>query len=185
MLEIRWHGRGGQGVWSGSAVLALAAIKAGKYAQSFPQFGPERGGAPLEGYNRISDRPITLHCSIYEPHMVIVIDPTLLKYPTRILAGIKDGGHLVVNTEEEPQDLRKRLGIKHSVKVWAVDATTIALEEIDRPATNTAMLGALIRAVPVVPMERILEAVRERWPGEVGEKNVRAIRRAYEEVVMG
>ncbi len=185
MLEIRWHGRGGQGVWSGSAVLALAAIKAGKYAQSFPQFGPERGGAPLEGYNRISDKPIALHCNIYEPDVVIVIDPTLLKDPTKILAGLKGKGHLVVNTEEKPQDLRQKLNVKPSVTVWTVDATTIALEEIGRPATNTAMLGALIKAVPVVPMEKIEEAIRERWPGEVGEKNVRAIRRAYEEVVMG
>lgn len=185
MLEIRWHGRGGQGVWSGTAVLALAAIKAGKFAQSFPEFGPERRGAPVNGYNRIDDKPIRIHCGIYEPDVVMVIDPTLLKYRELILGGLKKGGKIVVNSEEKPDKLREELKVGKDVEIWAADATSIALEEVKRPSTNTATLGVLLRAVPVVPMDKLAEAVMSRWPGDVGEKNVRAIKRAYEEAMSG
>ncbi|MGC8933011.1 MAG: 2-oxoacid:acceptor oxidoreductase family protein [Candidatus Methanodesulfokora sp.] len=185
MLEIRWHGRGGQGVWSGTAVLALAAIKAGKFAQSFPEFGPERRGAPVNGYNRIDDKPIRMHCGIYEPDVVMVIDPTLLKYRDLILGGLKKGGKIVVNSEKKPEKLREELKVGKEMEIWVADATSIALEEVKRPSTNTATLGVLLRAVPVVPMDKLAEAIMSRWPGDVGERNVRAIKRAYEEAMSG
>ncbi|RLG40677.1 MAG: pyruvate synthase [Thermoproteota archaeon] len=185
MLEIRWHGRGGQGVWSASILLATAAIRTGKYAQSFPEFGPERTGAPVQAYNRIDDKPIVIHSNIYEPDIVIVIDPTLLENAKAILSGIEPGGHLLVNTPESPDQIRKKLEVPEGVRVWTVDATTIALEEMGRAITNTPMLGALLKAVPVVPLDAIKTVVRERWPGEVGEKNIRAIERALKEVKSG
>ncbi|RLG49017.1 MAG: pyruvate synthase subunit porC [Thermoproteota archaeon] len=185
MLEIRWHGRGGQGVWSASILLATAAIKTGKYAQSFPEFGPERTGAPVQAYNRIDDKPIVVHASIYEPDIVIVIDPTLLENGKGLLAGIKANGHLLVNTSESPEEIRKKLDVRKEVKVWTVDATTIALEEMGRAITNTPMLGALLKAFSVVPLDSIKAVVRERWPGEIGEKNIRAIERALKEVKTG
>jgi 2-oxoacid:acceptor oxidoreductase gamma subunit (pyruvate/2-ketoisovalerate family) len=185
MLEIRWHGRGGQGVWSGTAVLALAAIKAGKFAQSFPEFGPERRGAPVNGYNRIDDKPIKIHCGIYEPDAIIVIDPTLLKYREMILSGLKRGGKIVINSEKKPEKLREELKVGKDVEIWVADATSIALEEVKRPSTNTATLGVLLRAIPVVPMDKLAEAIISRWPGDIGEKNVKAIKRAYEEAMSG
>ncbi len=181
MLEIRWHGRGGQGVWSASAVLAAAAIDVGKYAQSFPQFGPERTGAPVLAFNRIDDKPIVLHSMIEEPDIVVVIDRTLLSGNT-ILAGLKPGGHLIADTDESPEELRSRLNVPDSIHVWTLDAVTLALEEIGRAVTNTPMLGAVIRATGVVPIEAVEEAIRKRWKGEIGEKNVKAVRRAHNEV---
>jgi len=182
MLEIRWHGRGGQGVWSASAVLAAAAIEVGKYAQSFPQFGPERTGAPVLAFNRIDDKPIVLHSMIEEPDIVVVIDRTLLSDRNAILGGLKPGGHLIADTEESPDALRSRLNVPESVHVWTLDAVTLALEEVGRAVTNTPMLGAVIRATGVVPIEAIEDAIRKRWKGEIGEKNVKAVRRAYNEV---
>ncbi len=185
MLEIRWHGRGGQGVWSASILLATAAIREGKYAQSFPEFGPERTGAPVQAFNRIDEKPIVVHSNIYEPDVIIVIDPTLLEDRERILAGIKPNGHLLVNSPESPEKIREKLKVPREVRVWTVDATTIALEEMGRAITNTPMLGALLKAVPVVSIEAVKSVIKERWPGEVGEKNVGAIERAMKEVKVG
>ncbi len=182
MLEIRWHGRGGQGVWSASAVLASAAINTGKYAQSFPQFGPERTGAPVLAFNRIDDRPIVVHSMIYEPDIVVVIDRTLLSDREAILGGLRPGGHLIADTDESPEELRARLQVHDSIHVWTLDAVTLALEEVGRAFTNTPMLGAVIKAAGVVPLEAIEESIKERWKGEIGEKNVKAVRRAFNEV---
>ena len=183
MIEIRWHGRGGQGVWSGSAVLAYAAIRAGKYAQSFPQFGPERLGGPVTAFNRIGDEPIVIRGPIYEPDVVIVIDSSLLKprYMGQILSGLKKGGYFLANSEEDPKKLRVRLGIDDSIHVWSVDATSIALEEIGRASPNTTMLGVLLAATKLLPVEHLEQAIIWRWPGEVGGKNIRALKRAMDE----
>ncbi|RLG48313.1 MAG: pyruvate synthase [Thermoproteota archaeon] len=182
MLEIRWHGRGGQGNWSASQILAAAAISVGKYVQSFPEFGPERTGAPVRAFNRISDGPIYVHAQVYEPDAVVVIDPSLLKYREVILAGLKKGGHLLVNSPLSPGEVRSKMGVDPSVSVWSVDATTIALEEIGRAVTNTPMAGALVRALGVVPLEALFEAIRAKWSPDIAEKNIRAVKRAYEEV---
>ncbi|MDK2372556.1 MAG: 2-oxoacid:acceptor oxidoreductase family protein [Candidatus Korarchaeota archaeon] len=183
MIEIRWHGRGGQGVWSGSAVLAYSAIKAGKYAQSFPQFGPERIGGPVTAFNRIDDKPIVDRGPIYEPDIVIVIDPSLLKprYMTSLLSGLKKGGYFLANSEKSPSELREELDLPDEAHVWSVDATTIALEEIGRASPNTTMLGMLLAATNLLPVEYLEQGILWRWPGSVGEKNINALKRAMKE----
>ncbi|MEM0192127.1 MAG: 2-oxoacid:acceptor oxidoreductase family protein [Candidatus Korarchaeum sp.] len=183
LMEIRWHGRGGQGVWSGSAVLAYAAIKAGKYAQSFPQFGPERLGGPVTAFNRIDDEPIVERGPIYEPDIVIVIDPSLLKpkYVPSMIEGLKTGGKFLANSDEEPSSIRSQLALPEKFEIWSVDATTIALEEIGRASPNTTMLGLLLAATNILPLEYLEEGIKWRWTGEVAQKNINAMKRAMRE----
>lgn len=180
MIEIRWHGRGGQGVWSGSAVLAFAAIKAGKYAQSFPQFGPERLGGPVTAFNRIDDEPIVERGPIYEPDIVIVIDPSLVKpkYASSLLEGLKPGGKFLANSDRDPSSIRSELNLPDKFEVWSVDATTIALEEIGRASPNTTMLGLLLTATNLLPLNYLEEGIKWRWSGEVAQKNINALKRA-------
>jgi len=177
--EIRWHGRGGQGAWTASELLAKAAILEGKYVQSFPEFGPERMGAPLAAYTRISNVPIRLHCSIYNPTVVAVLDPTLLK-TVKVTEGLTEDGALVVNTQESPADLKKDLDIR-SQKVWTVPATNIAIKILNAPITNTAMLGAATRAANLVDLESIEKVIGERFRQELAERNMAVIREAFNE----
>jgi 2-oxoacid:acceptor oxidoreductase gamma subunit (pyruvate/2-ketoisovalerate family) len=180
--EIRWHGRGGQGAWTASELLAKAAILEGKHVQSFPEFGPERMGAPLAAYTRISNKPIRLHCSIYNPNLVAVLDPTLLK-TVNVANGLTEDGALVINTKESPAELRKKLNIS-SQKVWTVPATDIAIKILNVPITNTAMLGAATRAASLVKLESVEKVVRERFRQELAEKNIAVIEEAYKEAKM-
>jgi 2-oxoacid:acceptor oxidoreductase gamma subunit (pyruvate/2-ketoisovalerate family) len=185
LQEIRWHGRGGQGAWTASELLARAAIYENKFVQSFPEFGPERMGAPLAAYTRISDEPINLHCAIYNPNVVVVLDPTLLK-TVKVNEGLSDNGVLVVNTRESPGELRKRLNIdKH--QVWTVPATDIAIKTLNAPITNTVMLGAATRAANLASLDNIGKAVKERFKGrpDLAEKNIAVIKEAYEEAKQG
>ena len=177
--EIRWHGRGGQGAWTASELLAKAAILEGRYIQSFPEFGPERMGAPMAAYTRISDAPIKLHCSIYNPNVVVVLDPTLLK-TVKVTQGLAENGVLVVNTRENPAELRKKLDIA-SQKVWTVPATDIAIKVLNLPITNTSMLGAAARAASLVKLESIEKVIRERFQPTLAERNIAVIREAYKE----
>ncbi len=177
--EIRWHGRGGQGAWTASELLAKAAILEGKHVQSFPEFGPERMGAPLAAYTRLSDKPISLHCSIYNPNVVAVLDPTLLK-TVNVAGGLTEDGVLIVNTQESPADLKRRLAVT-SQTVWTVPATDIAIKTLNAPITNTAMLGAATRAASLVSLESIEKVIRERFRKELAERNMTVIREAYEE----
>jgi 2-oxoacid:acceptor oxidoreductase gamma subunit (pyruvate/2-ketoisovalerate family) len=177
--EIRWHGRGGQGAWTASELLAKAAILEGKHVQSFPEFGPERMGAPLAAYTRISNEPIKLHCSIYNPNVAAVLDPTLLK-TVKVTNGLTEDGTLVVNTQESPAQLKKKLAIA-SQKVWTVPATDIAIKILNVPITNTAMLGAITRAVTLVDLRSIEKVVRERFRKELAERNVAVIKEAHKE----
>ncbi len=178
--EIRWHGRGGQGAWTASELLARAAILEGKNVQSFPEFGPERMGAPLAAYTRISNQPIRLHCSIYTPNLAAVLDPTLLK-TVKVTDGLVEDGVLVVNTQEAPLTLKKRLNIA-SQTVWTVPATDIAIKILNIPITNTAMLGAATRAASLVSLESLEEVIKERFRKELAERNIAVIREAYKEV---
>jgi 2-oxoacid:acceptor oxidoreductase gamma subunit (pyruvate/2-ketoisovalerate family) len=181
LQEIRWHGRGGQGAWTASELLARAAIYEGKYVQSFPAFGPERMGAPLAAYTRISDQPISLHCAIYTPNVVVVLDPTLLN-TVKVNEGLSDDGILIVNTRESPAELRKRLNLeKH--QVWTVPATDLAIKTLNAPITNTVMLGAATRAAKLVTLESIDKAIRERFKErpDMAEKNIAVIKEAYTE----
>jgi len=179
LKEIRWHGRGGQGAWTASELLAKAAILEGKYIQSFPEFGPERMGAPVNSYTRISEEPIKLHCSIYNPDVVVVLDPTLLK-TVPVTQGLKEDGVLIINTQEKPTEVRRKLGLKTG-KIWTVPATEIAIRILGRPITNTAMIGAVARATQVVSLESIEKAAKERFPPNVAEKNIAIIKEAYQE----
>jgi len=183
LREIRWHGRGGQGAWTASELLARAAIQEGKYIQSFPEFGPERMGAPVNAFTRISDEVINLHCTIYAPDVVAVLDPTLLK-TVPVTEGLKKDGVLVINTRETPAQLAKQLNFPKQ-QLWTISATDIAVEILGRPITNTAMLGAIARAAELVSLKSIKEAVKERFPLKIAERNMEIVERAYNEVKSG
>lgn len=182
LTEVRFHGRGGQGAWTASLLLAQAGLKEERYIQSFPAFGPERAGAPITAFTRISDEPIRLHSSVYEPNVVVVLDPTLLG--PAVAEGIKPGTKLVVNTGETADQVRERLGIG-GVETWVLDATSLAIKVLGRPITNTAMLGCVVKATGMVELDSILTVVRERFSGRIGELNVELIKTAYEEAVKG
>jgi len=177
--EVRWHGRGGQGAWTASELLAKAAVHEGKYTQSFPEFGPERMGAPIRAFTRISDKPINLHCAVYTPNIVVVLDPTLMK-TVPVTEGLREDGVLIVNTREPPAELWKKLAFAGK-SLWTVPATDIAVEVLGRAITNTAMLGAVARATGIVRLESLEKVIRERFQAKIAEMNIKVIRRAYEE----
>jgi 2-oxoacid:acceptor oxidoreductase gamma subunit (pyruvate/2-ketoisovalerate family) len=179
LKEFRWHGRGGQGAWTASELLARAAIKEGKHIQSFPEFGPERMGAPVKAYTRISDAPIRLHCAVYNPDLAIVMDPTLLA-TVPVTKGLGEKGMLIVNTPKEPKTLKEELKMAQG-SVWTISATDIAMRILGRAITNTAMLGVVAQATGMVKMESIEKAVQERFPGPLAEKNMGVIKEAYKE----
>jgi pyruvate ferredoxin oxidoreductase gamma subunit len=179
LKEFRWHGRGGQGAWTASELLARAAIHEGKYIQSFPEFGPERMGAPVKAYTRISDEPIRLHCAVYNPGLAIVMDPTLLA-TVPVAEGLGEKGILIVNSPKEPATMKAELKMTKGT-VWTVPATDIAMRILGRLITNTAMLGVVARATEVVKMESIEKAVKARFPGPLAEKNIGVIKEAYKE----
>lgn len=162
-----------------SRLLGYAALLDGKYVQAFPEFGPERRGAPVTGYTRISDEPINIHSHIYNPNIVVIVDPTLLG-AVNVTAGLVEEGTIVANTERNPKELKESLNADKT-RVYTVNATRIALDVLGRPIYNTAMLGALVKAAPLVKLDSINKVVLERFPGTVGEKNVAVIKRAYEE----
>jgi 2-oxoacid:acceptor oxidoreductase gamma subunit (pyruvate/2-ketoisovalerate family) len=179
MLEFRWHGRGGQGAWTASELLARTAIYEGKYIQSFPEFGPERMGAPVTAFTRISTEPIRLHCAVYEPDVVAVLDPTLLK-TVPAAAGLNENGIIIVNSADEPAKVKEVLKMGKG-KVWTVPATEIALRILGLPITNTAMLGAVARATSIVSLESVEKTVKERFRLDIAEKNFAVIKEAYKE----
>ncbi len=180
ILEYRWHGRGGQGAWTASELLARTALSEGKFIQSFPEFGPERMGAPVTAFTRISTEPIRIHCAVYDPDVVVVLDSTLLK-SVPVAAGInQDDDVIVINSADSPGKLRHDLRLETG-KVWTIPATEIALKILGSPITNTAMLGAVARATAVVSMTSIEKTVKERFRTDIAEKNLAVIRQAYEE----
>jgi pyruvate ferredoxin oxidoreductase gamma subunit len=179
LKEVRWHGRGGQGAWTASAILAKAALYEGKHIQSFPEFGPERMGAPIKAYTRISDVPIDVHCSVYSPDIVVVLDPTLLK-TVAVTEGLKENGVILANTRLDPQELRESLEFKGGM-VWAVPATDIAIKILNRDIPNTAMIGAVVRATELVNLEKIKMALEERFPSKIAQLNKKVVEVAYKE----
>ncbi len=187
LTEIRWHGRGGQGAVTASEILAEAALEEGKYFQAFPDYGPERMGAPIRAYTRISTSPIRQHCQITAPDAVVVLDPTLIGI-VDFTEGIKDDGVLVVNTTASPGALRKKLGL-NSGRVFTVDATRIAMDTIGRNIPNTPIIGALIKAIGAVSKEHVREEIKKRMGSKAGKKmadaNIAAFERAYKEVKEG
>ncbi|MEO0123294.1 MAG: 2-oxoacid:acceptor oxidoreductase family protein [candidate division WOR-3 bacterium] len=188
MLEIRWHGRGGQGAKTAALLFADAAVETGKYIQAFPEYGPERMGAPVFAFNRLSDEPILQHCGIKNPNIVVVLDPTLME-TIDVTEGISAEGIILVNTQKTAKEIREQLKIKSDkIKVYVVDASKIAKEILKRDIPNTPMLGALIKVSKLLEFEPMLESVKKRlehkFPNrpDVVEGNIKAIVRAYEEV---
>jgi len=184
LTEIRWHARGGQGAKTAATMVAEAALEEGKFSQGFPEYGPERMGAPMRGFTRISTEPIRLHCPIQAPDVIVVLDPTLLSAEA-VTEGLKPEGAIIINTPESPAEVRKRYGIEGG-RVYTVDATKIAIEEIGRPIPNTPMMGALIKVAGVMKLETIFHDIEKKFLKKLGEKgvqgNINAVKRAYEEV---
>lgn len=180
MIEVRFHGRGGQGAVTSAELMALAAIAEGKYAQAFPSFGPERRGAPVQAFLRISDQPIRLREKIYQPDVVVVLDPSLLANGN-VKAGLKAGGTLVANSSKPVEAVQGECGF--SGRTAVADASKIAEEELGVPITNTTMLGVLLKAVDLVKMDSIKEPLDGRF-GKQGVKNFDALSRAFNETTI-
>lgn len=188
MIEIRWHGRGGQGTVTAAKVLADACLSGGRHVQAFPEYGPERAGAPLRAYNRISSREIRMHCPVLHPQVVGIADATLLD-GVNVTDGTLDSTVFIVNTSKDPEEIRRKLKAKPTQKVFTVDATKIALECIGRALPNAPMLGAVSRVTGIVTLESLLEDVRKSFGKKFSQKiidgNLDATRRGYEEVKEG
>jgi pyruvate ferredoxin oxidoreductase gamma subunit len=175
MKEIRVHGRGGMGNVTAAELLAQAAFADGKYAQAFPSFGAERQGAPVMAFVRIDDKPIRVRQQVYEPDYLIVQDPGLL-YSSDIMEGLKPGGVVVVNTNRPGEELP----IGEGFKIYTVPALQVAYEVIGRPIFNVVMVGAFACATKLVRIDAVIDAIKERFPGELGEKEAEATRVACE-----
>jgi 2-oxoacid:acceptor oxidoreductase gamma subunit (pyruvate/2-ketoisovalerate family) len=180
MVEIRLHGRGGQGAVTSAELTALAAIEQGKYARAFPSFGPERRGAPVMAFIRVSDKPIRTREKVYNPDIVVVLDPSLLTL-VNVAAGLKPGGVVVVNSAKSVEEIRKETGI--TGKLAVVDATRIAVETMGIPITNTVMLGAMLKATGLLAASSLEGPLKERF-GRIADKNIAAFKRAFDETVI-
>ncbi|MCR4436488.1 MAG: 2-oxoacid:acceptor oxidoreductase family protein [Clostridiales bacterium] len=186
VVEIRWHGRGGQGAKTASLLLADAAFNTGKYIQGFPEYGPERMGAPITAYNRISDERITIHSNIYKPDYVAVVDDTLLT-SVDVTAGLKEEGAIIVNTTMSPEEVKPLLK-GYRGKVFTIDARKISMETLGKYFPNTPMLGAVVKVSGVMDEKEFLNDMVESFKHkfskkpEVIEGNVKALERAMQEV---
>jgi len=184
MTEIRWHGRGGQGAKTAAQLVAQVALEEGKCSQGFPEYGPERMGAPIRGFTRISAGEIRLHCPIERPDVVVVLDETLIGMPAVTEAAGEDTT-FVINTPLDPRKMGEKLNVAGST-VFCVDATKISIDELGRPMPNTPMVGALIKATGCISIDTVKRDVENKFLKKFGERiargNIRAIQRAYEEV---
>ena len=189
MIEIRWHGRGGQGAKTASLLLADAAFNTGKYIQGFPEYGPERMGAPITAYNRISDTPIRVHSNIYDPDYVEVNEDTLLQ-GVDVTNGLKENGAILINSNKTPEQLRQYLN-GYKGKIYTIDATRISLDCLKANFPNTAMLSAIIKITGIMTKDQLLTDMKESFKHkfarkpDVIEPNMQAIERAYDEVTGG
>ncbi len=186
MIEIRWHGRGGQGAKTASLLLADAAFNTGKYIQGFPEYGPERMGAPITAYNRISDEPITIHSNIYYPDYVVVVDDTLLE-SVDVTAGLKEDGAILINTTKPAEVLRKELkGYKGDV--YTLDARKISLETLGKYFPNTPMLAGIVKISKIMTDEELIEDMKGSFKHKFAKKpevidgNMKALEMALKEV---
>ncbi len=183
-LEVRWHGRGGQGTVTGAKTLAEAILNVGKHIQAFPEYGPERRGAPVRVYNRFSSNPIRVHTPVKTPDVIIVVDPTLIG-AADLTGGAKDNSIFLINSTEEAPALRKKLGLLPTQKLFIIPATKISVEEIGRALPNVPMLGGFTKAVPMIGIDELMKEIRESFEGKFPEKiiegNLAATRRGYEE----
>jgi pyruvate ferredoxin oxidoreductase gamma subunit len=187
LTEIRWHGRGGQGVVTAGKLLAEAALGTGQYFQAFPDYGPERMGAPIRAFTRLSDQPISIHSQIEEPDIVLVLDPTLLG-TVPVAEGLVEDGTLLVNSSMSPEAVRDIADFRTG-KVYTVDASHIAIEEMGREITNTPMLGAFAEATGLIAIDILIDELRAWFGKKISEEainaNIRAMKRAADEVEQG
>ena len=185
MLEIRWHGRGGQGSKTASILLGKVCSEAGKYIQAFPEYGPERMGAPVIAYNRISERPMTVHCQIEEPGVVVVLDPSLTA-TIDVAEGLQEGGCVIINTDLSVQKMRDL--INFNGPIYTVDANKISEEELGKAFPNTPMLGAIVKVTGMFSEDEFVDMIRAEFKDkfahkpEVIEGNINCVRRAFKEV---
>ena len=186
MIEIRWHGRGGQGAKTASLLLADAAFNTGKYIQGFPEYGPERMGAPITAYNRISDKPITIHSNIYYPDYVVVVDDTLLE-SVDVTAGLKEDGAILINTTKPADVLRKELK-GYEGDVYTLDARKISLETLGRYFPNTPMLAGIVKISGIMTDDELIEDMKGSFKHKFAKKpevidgNMKALEMALKEV---
>ncbi len=186
LIEIRWHGRGGQGAKTASLLLADAAFNTGKFIQGFPEYGPERMGAPITAYNRISDKPITIHSNIYEPDYVVVVDDTLLE-SVPVTAGLKEDGAIVINTTKDSEYLKKVLH-GYNGSIYTIDARKVSMETLGNYFPNTPMLAAIVKVSGVMSDEQLLDDMKGSFKHkfakkpEVIEPNMRALEVSLKEV---
>ena len=186
LIEIRWHGRGGQGAKTASLLLADAAFNTGKYIQGFPEYGPERMGAPITAYNRISDEPITIHSNIYEPDYVVVVDDTLLE-SVNVTAGLKTTGAIIINTTKDDEYLKEALK-GYEGDIYKIDARKVSMETLGKYFPNTPMLAAVVKVSKIMTDEAFLEdmigSFKHKFAKkpEVIEGNMKALEMALKEV---
>ncbi len=186
LIEIRWHGRGGQGAKTASLLLADAAFNTGKYIQGFPEYGPERMGAPITAYNRISTKPITIHSNIYEPDYVVVVDDTLLE-SVDVTAGLKKTGAIVINTTKDSEYLKRQLK-GYEGKIYKIDARKISMETLGKYFPNTPMLAAIVKVSKVMTDEEFLNDMQGSFKHKFAKKpevidgNMKALEMALKEV---
>ena len=186
LIEIRWHGRGGQGAKTASLLLADAAFNTGKYIQGFPEYGPERMGAPITAYNRISDKPITIHSNIYEPDYVVVVDDTLLE-SVPVTAGLKKEGAIVINTTKSPEYLKEKLN-GYSGSIYTIDARKVSEETLGKYFPNTPMLAAIVKVTGIMSDEAFLEDMKGSFKHKFAKKpevidgNMKALELALKEI---
>jgi len=188
LVEIRWHGRGGQGTVTAAKVLADTCLSGGRYVQAFPEYGPERAGAPLRAYNRIASKELRMHCPVLNPQVVSIVDATLLD-AINVGEGATEDAAFVVNTSKDAKEIRAKLGAKASQKVYTIDATKIALENIGRALPNSPMLGAVAKITGLVELDHLLDDVKKSFGKKFSQKiidgNIEAARRGFEEVKEG
>ncbi len=184
ITEVRWHGRGGQGTVTAAKVLAETALASGKHVQAFPEYGPERMGAPLRAYNRLSTKPITIHCQVTNPDVVVVVDPTLIG-SVDVVEGTPDDALFIVNSNESTAEIKQRLGLVKQ-RVYTLNATKIAMETIKRPLPNTPLLGALAKVSGLINIDDLINDLKvsfgKKFTSQVVEANLEAVNRAYKEV---
>ena len=184
LTEIRWHGRGGQGTVTAAKLFAETAISKGLHVQAFPEYGPERMGAPLRAFNRVSENAITIHCSVTNPTIVIVVDPTLIG-AVDIAEGTDENAMFIINTTETPETIKSRLGFTNQ-KVYCVPATKISTDCLGRPMPNTPLLGAVAKVSGLIELDELVADVEKSFSKKFSSKivsaNIDAIKQAYEEV---
>ena len=184
LMAIRWHARGGQGAVTAAKTLAEMALTKDLFFQAFPEYGPERMGAPIQCFNRLSPDPISTYCGVSGPEIVVVVDPSLLEL-VDITKGVPSQGKIIINTDEDVETVKKKYGL-HNFQVYTIDATTISMEELGRSMPNIPVLGALIKIIRLLTKEEaaafLEQAFGKKFPEKVVKSNIAALARAFEEV---